>query len=61
MQNISYDYAKSVMRQREAGLRRAQLSGEAFEYKPRRRFRWTWRREETPVPTNHPKALPDAH
>ena len=48
MHNISYDYAKTVINQREAGLRKAQLDGTAYEYRPRRRwtFGW-WKQPET--------------
>lgn len=48
MHNISYEYAKTVMAEREAGLRQAQRDGTAYEYRPRRRwtFGW-WKRQDT--------------
>lgn len=49
MQNITYDYAKSVMYQREEGLRRAQLSGTAYEPRRRWRIHWPFRSERAPV------------
>jgi hypothetical protein len=44
MHNIDYDYVKMVIREKEAGLRRAQLSGMAFEGRRRRVFAWPWNR-----------------
>lgn len=44
MHNIDYDYVKRAMREREAGMRRAQLSGIAFEVRPKRRLSWPWAR-----------------
>lgn len=50
MHNIDYAYVKFQMREREAGLRRAQLSGLAYESRPRRRFAWPFgRRGRRPV------------
>jgi|GEM_PF-4366649 len=44
MQNIDYYYVKMVIREREEGLRRAQLAGTAYEHRGRRRFSWPWAR-----------------
>jgi len=45
MKNLSYhEYAKPEMYRREAGLRKAQLNGTAYEPKRRRRIPWPWRR-----------------
>jgi hypothetical protein len=41
---IDYDYVKSVIREREAGMRRAQLSGAAYVNRPRRILSWPWAR-----------------
>jgi hypothetical protein len=49
MHNIDYDYVRMVMRDREAAMRKAQLSGQAFESRARRRLVWPWsRRSELP-------------
>jgi len=45
MINLTYhEYAKNEMHQREAGLRRAQLNGTAYEPRARRQIPWPWRR-----------------
>jgi hypothetical protein len=45
MKNLTYhEYAKPEMHRREAGLRKAQLNGTAYEPKRRRQIAWPWRR-----------------
>lgn len=45
MMNLTYhEYAKNEMYQREAGLRKAQLNGTAYEPRARRQIPWPWRR-----------------
>jgi hypothetical protein len=45
MQNIDYQYVKMLVREREAGLRRAQLAGTAYEYRKRGGISWwPWHR-----------------
>lgn len=46
MLNLTYhEYARNEMYQRQAGLRKAQLNGTAYELKPRRQIPWLWRRK----------------
>lgn len=43
--NFTYqEHVKTEMYQREAGLRKAQLNGVAYEPRLRREFPWPWRR-----------------
>ncbi len=44
MMNLTYQYAGNEMYRREAGLRKAQLNGTAYEPRPRRQAPWPWRR-----------------
>lgn len=51
MMNLTYhEYAKNEMYQREAGLRKAQLNGTAYEFTPKRQIPWPWRRKRAASP-----------
>jgi hypothetical protein len=53
MMNFTYhENAKSEMYQRQAGLRRAQLNGTAYEPRSRRQLPWPWRRSRPADPRN---------
>ncbi len=45
-----HEYAKSEMYRREAGLRKAQLNGTAYEVRPKRRLPWPWRKDRGTQP-----------
>ena len=46
-----FDEVKVEMSRREEGLRRAQQTGTAYEYRPKRQLSWSWlwRRPARPV------------
>ena len=61
MHNIDYDYAKRAMHEREAGMRRAQLDGTSFEYRPKHRLSWPWVRSARSTANGSTRVAPAAN